>query len=89
MQRIVIHIYGRVQGVFFRHTARVHAEELHVTGWARNEDDGSVKMLVEGDEAALNKFLEWCRVGPPLARVDDLKADWHEATGEFKAFEII
>lgn len=89
MKRAVIKIYGRVQGVFFRHTARIRAAELGLTGWARNEADGSVTAVAEGGEAALNQFLEWCRKGPLLARVEKTEVEWKEATGEFRRFEIL
>ena len=88
MKRIAIKIFGRVQGVFFRHTARTHAERLELGGWVRNEADGSVTAVVEGDEAALEQLLGWCRKGPPLARVDNVQVTWGEATGEFGEFEI-
>lgn len=88
MKRLVIRVYGRVQGVFFRHTARLHAEEFGLTGWARNESDGSVTIVAEGEKEFLDKLLEWCRKGPPLARVDDVEVEWKEATGEFNRFEI-
>lgn len=89
MKRVLIKVYGGVQGVFFRHTARMRAEKLGLTGWTRNEGNGSVAMTVEGGEAALNEFLAWCRQGPPLARIEGVKAEWQEATGEFKRFEIL
>lgn len=88
MKRIIITVYGRVQGVFFRHTALIRAEELGLTGWTRNEADGSVSILAEGEEEALKTFLEWCRKGPPLAIVDNADAKWQEATGQFRGFEI-
>ena len=88
-RRLVIRVYGRVQGVFFRHTARIHAAELDIAGWARNEDDGTLTITAEGDAAALETFLGWCRRGPPLAAVDRAESAWQEATGEFKRFEII
>lgn len=87
-KKITIRIIGRVQGVFFRHIARIRAEELKLTGWARNEDDGSVTIAAEGEEEALQKFIDWCRHGPPLARVDEMKVKWGEAVGVFKKFEI-
>lgn len=88
LKRISINITGRVQGVFFRHTARLRAEEFGLCGWARNEDNGSVTVAAEGEEGALRKFIEWCRHGPPLARVDNIQIEWQEAKGEFKKFEI-
>lgn len=89
MKRVVAKARGRVQGVFFRHTARIRAEKLNLKGLVRNENDGSVTIIAEGEEEALQKFLEWCRKGPPLARVYEIKTEWQEATGEFDGFEII
>lgn len=89
MKRLALKISGRVQGVFFRHSARLRAEELGLTGRARNESDGSLTIVAEGEKSALEKFLEWCRKGPPLAQVDDIQVEWREARGEFKRFEIL
>ncbi|MBI4132680.1 MAG: acylphosphatase [Candidatus Sungbacteria bacterium] len=89
MERVQIHIIGRVQGVFFRHSARLHAEKLGLTGWARNEDDASVTIVAEGLEESLEQFLEWCRKGPPLAKIEQVRIEWTDATEEFKRFEIL
>lgn len=89
MKRLVVRVFGQVQGVFFRHTARLHAEKLGLTGWARNEENGSVAITAEGEKAKLNEFLDWCRQGPPLARVDRVEVAWQEGTGEFRRFEIL
>jgi len=48
---------GRVQGVGFRYTARALVQSLGLTGWARNEDDGSVTIEVQGREPMINKML--------------------------------
>jgi acylphosphatase len=89
MKRAMIAIRGRVQGVFFRHTARVHAAGLGLAGWIKNEEDGSIAIVVEGEKEALEKFLAWCRKGPPLAAVENITITWNEPTGEFKKFEIL
>lgn len=89
MRRLKLKISGCVQGVFFRHSARLHAEEQGISGWARNEADGSLAIVAEGGEEALEKFLAWCRNGPPLARVNEVKVEWQEAMGQFKRFEIL
>ena len=52
-----IYFYGRVQGVGFRYTAKYLALSLGLTGWARNEWDGTVTMEVQGREALINKLL--------------------------------
>lgn len=77
MKHLNIKIYGSVQGVFFRVTAQQEADKLGITGFARNEADGSVYIEAEGNETSLNKFLEWCRKGPKLAQVG--KVDVSEA----------
>ncbi len=65
-----IQIYGRVQGVGFRYYTRKKAKELGVFGVVKNRPDGSVLIKVVGDEQRINEFLDWCKIGPDLARVD-------------------
>ncbi|HEY0503970.1 MAG TPA: acylphosphatase [Lysobacter sp.] len=66
-------VSGKVQGVFFRASAREQALELGLRGWARNLPDGRVEVLAAGDDAALDALTAWLREGPPMARVDDLE----------------
>ncbi len=89
MKRVIIKVVGQVQGVLFRHTARVRASELNLNGWIRNENDGSVAIVAEGEENDLKKLVAWSAIGPPLAKVARVEVKWQEATGEFKQFEII
>jgi len=65
-------VSGRVQGVFFRTSARDEALRLGLAGQARNLDDGSVELIACGDEAHLAQFERWLQTGPPLARVDSV-----------------
>ena len=65
-------VTGKVQGVFFRHSARLEAERLGIRGAARNMPDGSVEVLAAGAAAALDELREWLRRGPPMARVDEV-----------------
>jgi acylphosphatase len=65
-----IRVEGLVQGVFFRKSARVEAESRGLSGWARNEPDGSVTIVVEGDAGAVDGFVAWCHQGPPRSQVD-------------------
>jgi acylphosphatase len=62
-------ITGKVQGVFFRASARHHAEMLGLAGFVRNETDGSVYMEAEGNRKNLNLLVEWCQRGPERAEV--------------------
>jgi acylphosphatase len=62
-------VQGRVQGVNFRSAAEGAAGDLGLAGWVRNRDDGSVEMVVEGDDAAVDRMVEWARQGPSSAEV--------------------
>lgn len=62
-------VHGTVQGVFYRASARDRAQELGVTGWVRNADDGSVEMVVEGDDDAVDAMIRWAHEGPSHASV--------------------
>jgi acylphosphatase len=88
MERLSLHIRGRVQGVSYRASARATATGLGLTGWVRNRTDGGVTLVAEGPRAQLDELLAWCRKGPTLARVDAVEPDWAPATGEFERFEI-
>lgn len=62
-------VTGRVQGVGFRDSAAQAALALGVHGWVRNRRDGAVEALAQGDADAVDRFVEWCRKGPPSAIV--------------------
>lgn len=75
---------GRVQGVFFRASAREQAMRLGVTGHARNLPDGRVEVLVCGEAGAVAQLRDWLRNGPPAARVTGVACeplDYHPQTG--------
>jgi acylphosphatase len=85
-QQVRLLIQGRVQGVGFRMSACEAATRLGVTGWVRNVPGGSVEALAEGEREGVDRFVAWCRVGPPLARVDDVSIERGDATGEYRGF---
>lgn len=83
MKAIHLKITGRVQGVFFRSKTKEKADELELTGWVKNCDDGSVEVFAQGDEAKLNELEKWCHKGPATAdiqNVERLKADAEEGS---------
>jgi acylphosphatase len=88
-QRARIIIKGIVQGVFFRDSTRRKAQEFHVTGIVRNRPDGSVEIICEGDEASLNRLIEWTHRGPPGARVEHIDVSRESYVGEFKDFRVV
>lgn len=70
-KRVIVR--GRVQGVGFRWTARAQADSLGVSGYVRNQPDGTVQAEVEGPEEAVQRMLDWLRHGPPYAEVDSIE----------------
>lgn len=80
-------VSGRVQGVAFRAYAEREAHALGVTGWVRNEPDGSVAGHFEGDQEAVDGMVAWCREGPRLARVQRVVTSPGAVTGA-RLFEI-
>lgn len=81
-------IHGRVQGVFFRASARDEALRIGVGGWVRNLPDGSVEALFEGETRKVEEALGWCHKGPPGARVTSVDISYEPYKGEFQHFEI-
>ena len=73
---------GRVQGVWFRESTRRKAEQLGITGYAKNLANGDVEVLACGSPTALDNFHQWLQSGPPLAKVSEVT----ERTVEVRAF---
>ncbi|MCB2408591.1 acylphosphatase [Hymenobacter lucidus] len=71
----IFHVHGRVQGVFFRQSTRAEAQRLGLTGYARNNADGTVTIEAEGPTEALDALEAWCHQGPPAARVDRVEVN--------------
>jgi acylphosphatase len=79
-------VSGRVQGVNFRYYTTHEAQRLHLTGWVRNNNDGTVEVTAEGTREDLEGLLTFLHTGSPAAEVKQVTNDWQEATGEFKDF---
>ncbi|WP_457651563.1 acylphosphatase [Rhodocaloribacter sp.] len=87
-ERLTARVYGRVQAVGYRHFVWTQARRLGLTGWVRNERDGSVAVVAEGPRPALESLLDALREGPPAARVERIETAWSPATGTLDDFEI-
>lgn len=85
-RRVIAH--GRVHGVFFRDSTRSEAQRLHVDGWVRNVDDGTVEAVFEGEPDAVDAMVAFCRRGPEKARVTRLAVDELSAPEGLAGFEI-
>jgi acylphosphatase len=88
MQRLVGKVHGYVQGVAFRHFTRKAAHRLGLTGFVRNEPDGSVTVVAEGDREQLQRLIEVLHEGPPAAAVRRVDVHWEAADGTFGRFSV-
>jgi acylphosphatase len=86
--RVHVLISGHVQGVFYRTSTQRQAHACAVKGWVRNLPDGRVEAVIEGDPAAVQRMLAWCRIGPPNAYVTDVDVQEEPYTGEFTSFGV-
>ena len=83
-----IKITGRVQGVGYRYFVNQKANEIGINGWVKNSRDGSVLVVVQGNEPDLNTFIDYLQIGSTRARVEKIlkyKMQFHTT---FKNFEI-
>lgn len=88
MKRLYARVHGYVQGVGYRFFAQSEAQRLGLCGYVRNCMDGTVEVVAEGEEDALQEFLHALYRGPAGARVQRVDADYAEATREWNAFTI-
>jgi acylphosphatase len=87
LQTISITITGKVQGVFYRQSAKEKARELNVTGIVRNLPDESVYIIATGSSEQLQALVEWCWQGPRRAQVKNVKVE-KSALQSFDTFSI-
>jgi acylphosphatase len=88
VKRVHLLVTGIVQGVSFRYYTLQQAVRCGVSGWVRNLPDGRVEAVAEGDEAGVDRLIEWCREGPRSARVEQVEVLPETPTGEFQGFRI-
>jgi acylphosphatase len=88
IKRVHVWVAGRVQGVFFRASARDKAVGLGLAGWVRNLPDGRVEIVAEGNAERIAEFLDWCRIGPSRAEVEECRVIEESPVGEVGEFEV-
>lgn len=88
MPTVHLLIKGKVQGVFYRASAKEIADELGLKGWVKNTDEGNVEAVVSGDEEQLKNFVDWCWKGPRRADVKDVIVTKKEDI-QFENFSVI
>lgn len=87
MITIQYRVEGRVQGVYFRASTQRQAQQLGVTGWVRNCDDGAVELVATGTQEQHVALQGWLRIGPPSAKVRKLEQE-NKALVLYEGFEI-
>lgn len=81
-------VTGRVQGVFYRASAKAKADELGIKGFVQNMPDGKVYIEAEGTDDELDRFKAWCSHGPPRAQVEQVEVKEGEVQN-FTSFGIL
>jgi len=84
-----IRVRGRVQGVYFRGSTAEEARSLQLAGTVRNLQDGSVEVVATGPRERLERLIDWCRRGPPAARVEAADVHWHAHPVRFSSFTTV
>ena len=88
MPTVRLLIKGKVQGVFYRASAKEIACNIGITGWINNTTDGDVESLITGTETQIQEFISWCRRGPKRAMVTGITIT-EEASESFSEFLVI
>lgn len=81
-------VIGRVQGVYYRSYTRSEAEKLGLTGWVKNNINGSVEIVAEGEKDDIEKLIVCCQKGPPSAKVTNVEIEWYQYKQEFDRFNV-
>ena len=87
-QRVQIIVFGDVHYVGFRFSTIEVARDLALVGWVKNEPDGTVQIVAEGEKEKLENLITWAKKGPSLAEVEKIEVNWSSATREFSGFEV-
>jgi len=81
-------IHGKVQGVFYRDFARKQAEALDISGWAKNDSDGTVTAYIQGEEDKIDYFLVLLWSGPEASKVQNIQKEPSVEDPMITLFEI-
>jgi acylphosphatase len=88
--RVRVFVHGVVQDVGFRHATKTRAERFGIRGFIKNLSAGGVEVLFEGEVGAVDRMIEFCKVGPLGAKVKEVEIRWEEyKNDEFKDFQVL
>jgi acylphosphatase len=89
IQTVKVLVYGKVQGVYFRQSTKKQALALGVVGTVRNLADGSVEIIAQAEDPALQALLAWSQQGPVMARVDRVQVTTLEPIEGLGTFRVV
>jgi len=89
MQASHISVYGEVHNIGFRTWAKELAAKLDLLGWVRKASDGSIEILIQGEEEPITNFLSLCWDGPKMAYVDDVLATESSSDSTLIEFKVL
>ena len=82
-------VQGTVQGIFFRQFTKDHADNLGLTGFCRNLEDGTVEVVVEGEGGKIERLLGFLKEGPAHAQIRNVVSEEKKWSGDFKKFKVL
>lgn len=88
MKHLSIKISGKVQGVFFRVSTKEFVDKIGITGWVKNESNGTVSIQAEGNVESLEQLLLWCQKGSNGAKIENVEHKWDNELKRYRNFEI-
>jgi acylphosphatase len=88
MKTIQVIVEGRVQGVCFRDYTARQAHQLNLTGWVRNQRDGTVEAVFRGTDGDVAAMLEWLRQGSPRSKVENIRSREVAPDEDFTTFDV-
>ena len=82
-------VQGTVQGIFFRQFVKGHADDLKLTGFVRNLEDGTVEIVCEGDVEGIERLARFVKKGPEHAQIRNVVVVERKWSGDFKEFKVL
>lgn len=89
LKQVLIHVYGLVQGVALRWMVQEKSQTLNLTGYVKNLNDGTVKIIAVGSEPNLKELIRWLKSSPGSSQVADLKIGWEKESETYQDFKIL
>lgn len=89
MKTVHVTVHGRVHGVGFRQFVKSNAVKYGLVGWVQNTDEKTVECMLAGENEAVERMIELCKIGPMLGEIKKVDVNEIKETFDFKEFEIL